>query len=227
MPGHPLADAIGLWPMNSLGNKVFDSSGNGNIGIFTGDVSWVTGKYGLALDFPGTNDYITFAHSQCFAFNDAFTIHLRGRVDTDFDGMFLYHYDPVTQDGYYIQYEDADNKIYGVVFVGGLAILCETNVAITLGQTYDITFVRDSAGFCTLYLDAVAQTDTDTLAGAIDSTDPIYLGCNRVLAKDLDGQIEYVILYNRALFASEIDFLCREPFCMFSENIMPEFGIAA
>lgn len=51
---------IGAWLMNeNSGNQVLDLSGNGNNGVLNGNVSWVAGKFGSALNFPGAvTDYV-------------------------------------------------------------------------------------------------------------------------------------------------------------------------
>ncbi len=44
------------------GANVYDTSGNGNDGAIT-DATWARGKYGSALSFDGTNDYIQYTDS--------------------------------------------------------------------------------------------------------------------------------------------------------------------
>jgi len=47
-------DLCGLWLFDEgAGKTVKDSSGNGNDGEIIGDLNWVDGKFGKALEFPG------------------------------------------------------------------------------------------------------------------------------------------------------------------------------
>ncbi|MCX6013468.1 MAG: hypothetical protein NTV30_08710, partial [Chloroflexi bacterium] len=57
------ASAIGAWLFDEgSGNKVKDSSKNGNDGKLTG-TKWVDGKFGKALDFNGSSDYVEIPDS--------------------------------------------------------------------------------------------------------------------------------------------------------------------
>jgi hypothetical protein len=50
---------IGYWKFDEgSGNTTFDSSGNGNNGTLENNPTWVSGKYGTALDFDGIDDYV-------------------------------------------------------------------------------------------------------------------------------------------------------------------------
>jgi hypothetical protein len=58
-PGNNLG-LVGYWTMNEgSGNRVADSSGNGNAGNFVVSPTWTSGKLGSALQFDGANTYIT------------------------------------------------------------------------------------------------------------------------------------------------------------------------
>lgn len=49
---------IGYWKLDEgTGNEAIDSSGNNNTGILYGS-NWTDGKYGNALNFDGTDDYV-------------------------------------------------------------------------------------------------------------------------------------------------------------------------
>jgi hypothetical protein len=45
------------------GTTAYDISGNGNSGTFGGDPRWTPGKYGKALDFDGSDDYVDIPDS--------------------------------------------------------------------------------------------------------------------------------------------------------------------
>lgn len=58
--GHPLAEGlIGCWLMNEgSGNRINDLSGIGNVGTSYADTHFVPGDSGYALSFDGTGDYV-------------------------------------------------------------------------------------------------------------------------------------------------------------------------
>jgi len=50
---------VGYWSMNEgVGTQVGDFSGNGHSGAFVGSPTWVSGKFGTALSFNGSTDYV-------------------------------------------------------------------------------------------------------------------------------------------------------------------------
>ena len=58
---------VGYWKFDEgSGTTAADSSGNGNSGILVNGPAWVDGKYGKALNFSGTNQYVTFGNSSIF-----------------------------------------------------------------------------------------------------------------------------------------------------------------
>src|SRR3989338_9810440 len=56
---------VGYWSMDEgSGSYATDSSGNKNTGILTNGPTWVDGKRGKALNFDGSNDYVSIGHPQ-------------------------------------------------------------------------------------------------------------------------------------------------------------------
>ena len=54
------ASIVGVWLFDDgKGDTAKDSSGNGNDGILTNGPVWVEGKFGKALRFDGTDDYVS------------------------------------------------------------------------------------------------------------------------------------------------------------------------
>lgn len=50
------ASVVGIWLLDEDGGtQVADSSDNGHVGEIKGNVNWVQGKFGSALEFPGTS----------------------------------------------------------------------------------------------------------------------------------------------------------------------------
>ena len=62
--GNASADLVAHWAFDEgSGTTAFDSSGNGNNGTLQGDLKWVTGKIGGALEFNGTDSIIDIPYS--------------------------------------------------------------------------------------------------------------------------------------------------------------------
>jgi len=69
---------IARWKFNEgTGSSAKDSSGNDYHGALTdmdSATDWVVGKYGYALDFDGSNDYVGIAHSDLLNLGNDFTL---------------------------------------------------------------------------------------------------------------------------------------------------------
>ena len=74
-------DLVGYWNFDEgSGTTAFDSSGNGNDGVFVGDPKWVPGKLGGALEFNG-DDYLDCGNNPSLEIRDAITIAFWFKVD--------------------------------------------------------------------------------------------------------------------------------------------------
>ena len=75
--GMASADLVAHWKFDEgTGATVFDSSGNGNDGAFEGDLQWVPGQLGGALEGNGSSDIIRVLHSASLDITDAVTVSL-------------------------------------------------------------------------------------------------------------------------------------------------------
>ena len=67
-------DLAAYWKFDDgSGTTAFDSSGNGNNGVFNGDPQWVAGKFGGALEFNG-DDYLNCGNGPSLQIQDEITI---------------------------------------------------------------------------------------------------------------------------------------------------------
>jgi len=225
--GRLIASLIGCWVMNEgSGDRVFDLSGNGNIGTFGSGAArpfWQGGKSGSSVYFDGGDKISTpslgalslpltivasMKRSATGVWHPIFVTH---EVDNCYYGAALIIQSP---DIVWLQYGDGDgntssdrNTRHGVS-------------SLAANQWYTVAGVIRGHNDMDIYLDGV--DDGGSYSGAATSMDtssgePAF-GRWPALATDqyLTGNIEYVYLFNRDLSASEIALLHREPFCMFT-----------
>ena len=72
-------------------NNIKDDSGNGNPGSGVGAVSWTTGKFGGALNFNGSGDYVQLPGAQALQlYNSSFTAEawIKGNAYSGDNGVF-------------------------------------------------------------------------------------------------------------------------------------------
>jgi len=204
---HPLARGlVGYWLMNEgAGNKVFDLSGNGNTGSLVADTHFVPGKFGLALDFDGKGDYVALSNTIPA---QAGTIVAWIKVDKEdncsvagiggvsySEALLIYD----SFDRFYIG--DGDNTHVFWIYPDG-----------TFNEWRQVVAVCDGINAYG-YIDGVSLGAGQAFAN--------FTGIERLAggyAYDFGGQIDHAMIFSRALSASEITQLYREPFCTFDRD---------
>jgi len=225
---HPLSKGlVGCWLMNEgSGNTVQDLSGNGNHGTLT-NCTWVAGKYGPCVDTSNaaasivipntlqlTSDlsavtFIVYAENNdatCGA-NDEYLINCLGALD---DSYSLLWESSGVDDAFYFQLLDAG---LGDVTLVTNKLMQDTNWH-QFAASYDGATMR-------FYQDAIVDSTTAAQTGNInDNGHDICFGCYSVgiSGYNWDGRISHILIYNRALSASEVSQLYREPFRMFRRD---------
>ena len=195
LPGAP----VGEWKFEEgYGISAFDTSGNSKTGTLTNmdaSTDWVPGKYGKALDFDGTDDYVSIPNSIVnLAGNFSLSLYTKPRVSalnprwfTLIDGA----------NNFEIGYIGATNKV--TVRTRGASI--QTTIGISLNQWHHIEYVMNS-GTASIYIDGINQ--------AIESggygSDGIYsaIGGGYGSGYDGNGLIDEVKIYNYARTQAQI-----------------------
>jgi hypothetical protein len=115
-----------------------------------------------------------------------------------------------------------DDKIYFYVkSADETTSSIHSNSAISTGHWYHVVSVLDGSANMKLYVDGIQQADTDNSGSTYNSDSNLYIGAAYGSANFFDGQIDHVMIFNRALMAEEIQHLYREPFCIFEGVICP------
>jgi len=223
---HPLARGLmAYWLMNEgSGSKVFDFSGNGNTGTLQGDTHFVPGRFGSALYFDGTGDYVSCGHDSSLHIEKSITVSAwikhndwsswnwvasiarKGDLKSSWElsivnrKMGLEIWDNADSDRaeYDVQTFD-DDKWYH--FVG----------------TYDKQYIR-------LFIDGVEKaapvSRTSDIGQTGDANVDVTIAARQASGSRnyFPGSVDNVMIFSRALSASEISLLYREPFCMFDQD---------
>jgi len=191
-------------------NKVSDLSGNGNVGTLVNDTHFVTGKFGGALEFDGTGDYVTVADKPSIDLAGSFAIL-----------VWIKPGDITTQQrivakslAYYFEINSGILRTYtyglsdpGYHSSNGAPII---NVWQQVAVTYDGANVR-------FYFNGVSDGSAVATTGSVTNTANELTFGGVGIGQPYLGQIDHAMICNRALFASEIALLYREPFCMFKD----------
>lgn len=194
------------------GTTATDSSGNGNDGTIHG-ATWVDGKFGQALEFNGTDNWVEVPHSQTVSFEAgtsfSLTVHFKGtKVGGSLAGK---NYEDKTQavPWYMLWNGGADNKV--TFFLRDSASQNSRPISTTeIGDNewHFIAGVADAdAGKASLWIDGVkeAEADFDTNSGYGTSEGVFHIG--RHFDRYSAGIIDEVVLFNTALSEADLQHL--------------------
>jgi hypothetical protein len=237
---HPLSNGIvGCWLFNEgMGDKVYDSSGNQNTGTLTGfshpstvTSGWNPGKFGKAIAFDGSNDYISIAHNNIFNFNSTscFSVGMYFKtITTPGANFFVFskYRESASPAGYpwVILLQAGKNGLFAV-FDGTYNPLDTGLKNVIDGKWHSLFAIRNGVNRkLYLYIDGMIDAiATDTTINTLQNTEKIIIGglLNKaspgiVNTTQYNGLIDFPIIYNRALSPSEVLQLYTEPFCMFN-----------
>jgi len=222
-----ITSLIGCWLMNEgTGDKIFDLSDNGNIGTFDSGAArpeWQGGKSGSSIYFDG-GDSISCPGLGALSLPITIVASIKRSATGVWDPIFSTH---IVDDVYYGVSLNiySSNAIWLQYGDGGGNFAANRNTkngtsSLSSNQWYTIAGVIRGQNDMDIYINGVDDGGSYSGSATSMSTSSGVPSFGRwpALTSDqyLTGNIEYVYLFNRALSASEIALLHREPFCMFA-----------
>jgi hypothetical protein len=184
------------------GSTVTDLSGNGNTGTISGATWTTSGKFGGALSFNGSNSWVTVNDSASLDLTNGVTLEAWVKpalvsswqavvIKEQPSGLSYALYansDHNSPDG--AVHTSVDTNLYGVAALAA-------NTWTHLATSYD-------GGTLRLYVNGT-QVSSQAVSGSLAvSTGPLRIGGDSVWGEYLNGVIDEVRVYNRALTPTEI-----------------------
>jgi len=198
----PHPGLVGWWRFDEgTGNVAKDSSGFGNNGIIYGAI-WVDGKYGKALSFDGTNDYVQIPISSSLKL-PLWTIS--AWVETNVVDS-AYH-EIIRKDGaiganYLIDLDSAN--VWDSAFYDGVQWrTASSGITPTIGMFYYVLATWDGTNL-KIYVDGILKSSVNYAGSTPDQADTIVNIGSANGYRFFNGIIDEVRIYNRALSATEI-----------------------
>jgi glucose/arabinose dehydrogenase len=185
------------------GTFLTDRSGTGNNGTLTNGPTWnASGKYGKALSFDGTNDYVNIPDSNSLDLTTGMTLEawIKPTVSTGYRDI-VFKTQP-SHEAYAMYVTNGSSRPTGHVNIGGEKTAQGTAQVSTttwthLATTYDGTALK-------LFVNGV-QVSSTAVTGNIPVTNlPLTLGGDTVWPEWFKGLMDDVRIYNRPLSATEI-----------------------
>ncbi|KKN32991.1 hypothetical protein LCGC14_0808170 [marine sediment metagenome] len=222
---------VGLWLMNKgSGNKVFDLSGNREILTFGAGAAspiWVPGEHDSAISFDGGDNITGAALKSPLSLPVTIVAYAKFDSTGGWDPIFSSHdvngqyhgvllHNRTSTDMVWLQYGDGD----GVT--SNDRRTKEGTTALVADRWYHLAGVIRGAGDMDIYVDGVEDGGSYSGTGDVMSISSGVPTIGQWFAPTdnwLSGDVGYIYLYNnRALTASEIALLYRNPFIMFERD---------
>lgn len=206
---HPSAKGlVGCWLMNEgSGNKVLDLSGNGWDGTFQNDTHWVPGKFGSALDFDGTGDYVSTNLAVGTTMYVSFWVK-PDVINIDKAVMFSWR-------GVYLDSVMFYSSKWNFWSSGGGFDINPASPTPVVGKWHHVVAGFETGVAAYLYVDGqLIGSDSSITTPTINVVS--FGGTTQ--GDCLNGQIDNVMVFNRVLSASQIAQLYQNSFYMFEPS---------
>jgi hypothetical protein len=192
-------------PFNENTGNPLDYSGFSLDGTATG-TSWVTGQYGYALDFNGTNCDVTVTHDARLNVSDDLSIECWFNVDDISVRRGLYIKNTPTQ--YFAYIHETTNRVAAGIFSGSAEKSFDSGSGNTIstGQWYHFVFTFDSTtGIAMIYLDGSVANSANLGVSSIDTgSGDLKIGGYGGTSIPFDGKIDEFRIWNRVLSPAEV-----------------------
>ena len=198
---------VGYWKFDEgSGTTAADSSGNGNDGTLVNGPTWIAdGKYGGALKFDGVNDYVYVRDSDTLDVTNNFTIEHWFRPNSSINqwdtvtksvggGNYEpFRINPANQSQLCFQWSNTSQRNFTCFTV---------NFVTGAWHHIAVTFVN---GNVSLYFNGTyVDSQTALFTSIYASTGYLFIGTRNGGSNWVNGTIDEVRIYNRALSAEEI-----------------------
>jgi glucose/arabinose dehydrogenase/fibronectin type 3 domain-containing protein len=197
---------VGAWGFDETsGTGAVDSSGSGNAGTLAGPTRVSAGRYGGALSFDGSNDWVTVPDANSLDLTNRATISAwvrpTGLGTTWRTVAFKEQTAPAAMVYALYANQDASRPVAQVSIAGEVNAIGTATLPVDtwsyLASTYDGSALR-------LYVNGTLVSTTPVTGSMNASSGPFRIGGNAVFAEWFAGLIDEVRLYNRALSQSEL-----------------------
>lgn len=202
---------VGLWTFDG-GSPGIDKSGNNNNGTLTNGPKTTIGKIGQALNFDGSNDYVI---SSVTPPPSNITVSFWIKTQSKSNGVMYFANGALDVTVYDRQiYIDSSGRIkarwWNSNLTNNLQGWLTGNTSITNNLWHHIVIINNTVNGKTIYLDGVLDGSDSTVYTGYNgyATPKLHFGVSRNdqdFGSDyLNGKLDDVRIYNRALSAQEI-----------------------
>lgn len=203
---------VGIWLMDSgKGDVVKDSSSNGHDGkLVAGNAKWEEGKLGLAMELSGGKDqYVLIPHEDSLTLTRwtlTAWIKLSGGRTQSIEQKELMGGPPVN---YGMWVSDSGILTQGFTSQGGEWNSISGNTTAADNQWHHVVATYDQK-FMRLYVDGSLENELPVTVVPASNSEPVVIGGDARNTYNIDGLIDDVGLFNKALAENDIKSIMTE-----------------
>ena len=216
--GHPLTKGlIGCWLMNEASGIISRNAVHPvTLGILAGGTAFASSRFGSGISFDGASGTkVTMPYSAALGNVNAMSVRFVVKFNTIDTWLGI-----VTSINGYSPESDArimrnaDNEIHAQMATGGVAANLTTITTTVAGIWYDYVWTYDgSVQKC--YLNGTYENQVVQSGVLSSDTNALLIGQGYNNGWILDGTIDHIMFWDRALSANYVRSLYRDPFQMF------------
>ena len=196
---------IAYYDLNAgSGTAILDKSGSGLVGIAAGTPAWISGKYGKALDFDGTNDVVTVNDNSIIKPKEI-TVSYWMKLDAQvaFGVPIMKTSSSSWNDGYGFYNRGASSEFTWWVNNYASGTQYVTITVPSVGAWHYITGTFDTTNGAKLYVDGVLKGSAAGTTAITHSTTSLSIGYHTG-GNYMDGQLDDIKIYNYARSSKQI-----------------------
>jgi hypothetical protein len=204
----PISGLVGHWTFNEgSGDSAMDYAA-ANHGWLTNSPVWTNGVIASALRFSSNNVVVAAGSASLNVSNLTISCWFFPRTAGGFNAGRILDRSASSTAGYGMFFSEPDSSVsYWTDTFTGRSL---SATGFSTGRWNHVAVTHSSANFITIYKDGAAA-NTGTVAAASFSGVPVtYIGNRGDLARGVDGIVDDVRIYNRALTAEEVKMIYNQ-----------------
>jgi hypothetical protein len=185
-----------------LGTTAYDSSGNNNNGRIYG-ATWIDGKFGKALNFNGSNNYVSIPDNSSLYFYD-FTFITWIKTITITGTQYILEKDIIGTGTHDYEWRVDGGKLRLIIGINGINYDVLGNVVVD-DEKWHFVVGRRSGNIIEVWVDGSLDNSNTAEKGQVDGAgEPLDISNGWSLPGFFNGIIDELFMFDRALTYTEI-----------------------
>jgi len=202
------AELVGYWSFDEGSGEIAkDGSGNGNDGTLENGTEWTAGKFGNAVQFDGTDDYVNIGNADNLSITDDLTFSMWVKI-SEYPTWWRNMLSKLVDDQhteFNFRYRDstAGQFYYGT---GSAATVLNWNPSedLPLDTWTHIAGVRKGRAYLKLYFNGVEKRTSNITTDAVSTEANVTIGRQSNARNYFNGVVDEVAIFAEALGEAEI-----------------------